>query len=161
MADRWPAMRGSVFSSPSRSSLSSFLGQWLDRKLGTSPVFLMLGVFVGAGAAFYGMYRKLMADQEAAEEARKKERRGSYSEQSDLDFHPGWATGAAGGSGRHPIVWAGAPNNRMGGWDTTSARGTAGLRMGCRPRFGPSVNAGAPDAGRECCSSPRWLNRFC
>jgi F0F1-type ATP synthase assembly protein I len=49
-----------------------FLGQWLDRKFGTSPVFLMLGVFVGGGAAFYGMYRKLMADQEAAEEARKK-----------------------------------------------------------------------------------------
>jgi ATP synthase protein I len=48
-----------------------FAGQWLDRRLGTSPVFLMLGVFVGAGAAFYSMYRKLMADQEA----RKKDKR--------------------------------------------------------------------------------------
>ncbi len=48
-----------------------FAGQWLDRRLGTSPIFLMLGVFVGAGAAFYSMYRKLMADQ-MAEEARKK-----------------------------------------------------------------------------------------
>jgi F0F1-type ATP synthase assembly protein I len=51
-----------------------FLGQWLDRKLGTSPVFLMLGVFVGAGAAFYGMYRKLMTDQKAAEEAKKRKK---------------------------------------------------------------------------------------
>ena len=49
-----------------------FLGQWLDRKCGTTPIFLMLGVFVGAGAAFYGMYHRLMADQKAAEEARKK-----------------------------------------------------------------------------------------
>jgi hypothetical protein len=45
-----------------------FGGQWLDRKLGTSPIFLMLGVFVGAGAAFYSMYRKLMADQRKDEE---------------------------------------------------------------------------------------------
>jgi F0F1-type ATP synthase assembly protein I len=43
-----------------------FVGQWLDRKLGTSPIFLMIGVFVGAGAAFYSMYRKLMADQRDA-----------------------------------------------------------------------------------------------
>lgn len=51
-----------------------FLGQWLDRKLGTDPLFLLLGVFVGAGGAFYSMYRKLMATQareEAANRARK------------------------------------------------------------------------------------------
>jgi F0F1-type ATP synthase assembly protein I len=40
-----------------------FAGQWLDRRLGTGPVFLILGVFVGAGGAFYSMYRKLMAAQ--------------------------------------------------------------------------------------------------
>jgi ATP synthase protein I len=45
-----------------------YVGQWLDRKFGTSPIFLMLGVFVGAGAAFYSMYRKLMADQNAEDE---------------------------------------------------------------------------------------------
>lgn len=37
-----------------------FVGQWLDRKLGTSPWLLMVGVFLGAGASFYSMYRKLM-----------------------------------------------------------------------------------------------------
>lgn len=37
-----------------------FAGQWLDRRLGTGPVFLILGVFLGAGGSFYSMYRKLM-----------------------------------------------------------------------------------------------------
>jgi ATP synthase protein I len=40
-----------------------FIGQWLDRRFGTDPVFLYLGVAVGAGGAFYSMYRSLMADQ--------------------------------------------------------------------------------------------------
>lgn len=51
-----------------------WIGQWVDRKVGTSGVFVLLGVFVGAGAAFYSMYRSLMADQrrEEAETARQK-----------------------------------------------------------------------------------------
>ncbi len=40
-----------------------FAGQWLDRRFGTGPVFLIVGVFLGAGASFYSMYRKLMAAQ--------------------------------------------------------------------------------------------------
>jgi ATP synthase protein I len=36
-------------------------GNWIDQRLGSSPLFLVLGVFVGAAAAFYSMYRKLMA----------------------------------------------------------------------------------------------------
>lgn len=40
-----------------------YAGQWLDRRLGTGPWFLIIGVFVGAGGAFYSMYRKLMASQ--------------------------------------------------------------------------------------------------
>lgn len=35
-------------------------GNWMDQKLGSSPLFLLLGVFLGAAAAFYSMYRKLM-----------------------------------------------------------------------------------------------------
>lgn len=51
-----------------------YLGQWLDRRFGTAPLFLYVGVFTGAGAAFYSMYRMLMADQrrEEAERAREK-----------------------------------------------------------------------------------------
>ncbi len=40
-----------------------FVGQWLDRRLGTSPVFVLVGVFVGAAGAFYSMYRKVTAAQ--------------------------------------------------------------------------------------------------
>lgn len=36
-----------------------FVGQWLDRRMGTAPVFLILGVFAGAAGGFYSMYRKL------------------------------------------------------------------------------------------------------
>lgn len=49
------------------------LGQWADRKLGTSPVFLLTGVFIGGGAAFYSMYRRITAAQKADDERRKKE----------------------------------------------------------------------------------------
>jgi len=51
-----------------------FLGQWIDRKLGTSPLFLIAGVFLGGGAAFYSMYRKLSAAQKADDERRKQNR---------------------------------------------------------------------------------------
>ncbi len=45
-----------------------YAGQWVDKKLGTSPAFLVVGVFVGAGAAFYSMYRTLMSAQRRDEE---------------------------------------------------------------------------------------------
>lgn len=37
-----------------------FLGRWLDERLGTEPWLLLLGVFVGAGAGFYSLYRQLV-----------------------------------------------------------------------------------------------------
>ena len=49
-----------------------YVGQWLDRRFGTDPLFLYLGVFTGAGAAFYSMYRSLVADLKREEE-RKRE----------------------------------------------------------------------------------------
>jgi F0F1-type ATP synthase assembly protein I len=51
-----------------------FLGQWLDKKFGTSPVFLFICVFVGAGASLYSMYRKLNAINKAEDQMRKKNR---------------------------------------------------------------------------------------
>jgi len=48
-----------------------YAGQWLDRKFGTEPLFLYVGVFTGAGAAFYSMYRNLMADQRREEKEKK------------------------------------------------------------------------------------------
>ena len=54
------------------------LGHWADKKFGTS-IFVYFGVFLGAGAAFYSMYRQLMANLERDEQA-KRARRGSASE---------------------------------------------------------------------------------
>lgn len=45
-----------------------YVGQWVDRRYGTKPWGLLVGVFVGAGAAFYSMYRRLMADLRREEE---------------------------------------------------------------------------------------------
>jgi len=51
-----------------------YAGQWLDKKLGSAPWLLFIGVFLGAGLSFYSMYRKLMAAQ-AREDAAQKARR--------------------------------------------------------------------------------------
>jgi ATP synthase protein I len=40
--------------------LSAWLGYWLDGRLGTTPWLTILMVFVGAGAAFYSIYRKVL-----------------------------------------------------------------------------------------------------
>ena len=50
------------------------LGQWADKKFGTAPVFLIAGVFIGGGAAFYSMYRRIAAAQRADDERRKREK---------------------------------------------------------------------------------------
>ena len=52
------------------------LGQWVDKKLGTSPAFLLIGVFIGGSAAFYNLYRKISAAQKADDEWRRQEREG-------------------------------------------------------------------------------------
>jgi ATP synthase protein I len=48
-----------------------YVGRWVDDRFGSEPWGLVVGVFVGAGASFYSMYRRLMADL-AREEARAK-----------------------------------------------------------------------------------------
>jgi F0F1-type ATP synthase assembly protein I len=35
-----------------------YLGQWLDSRFDTSPVFLLAGVFLGGGGTFYASYRR-------------------------------------------------------------------------------------------------------
>ena len=47
-----------------------FAGQWLDKRLGTNGLFTIAGVFVGGGAAFYNMYRKISAAQRRDDEER-------------------------------------------------------------------------------------------
>jgi len=48
-----------------------FGGQWVDRRFGTSPVFVLIGVLVGGGASFYSMYRRLVDAQKAHDERRR------------------------------------------------------------------------------------------
>jgi F0F1-type ATP synthase assembly protein I len=36
----------------------AFLGIWLDQRLGSSPLFVLIMVFGGAGLAFWSMVRK-------------------------------------------------------------------------------------------------------
>lgn len=48
-----------------------YAGQWLDNRLGTNGLFTIAGVFIGAGAAFYNMYRKISAAQKQDDEERR------------------------------------------------------------------------------------------
>jgi F0F1-type ATP synthase assembly protein I len=51
-----------------------YAGQWLDNRLGTNGMFTIAGVFIGAGAAFYNMYRKISAAQKQDDEERRGRR---------------------------------------------------------------------------------------
>ena len=37
--------------------LGALAGLWLDERLGTVPIFAMLGFFAGAGTGAYGIYK--------------------------------------------------------------------------------------------------------
>jgi F0F1-type ATP synthase assembly protein I len=43
-------------------------GWWLDGKVGTEPLFLILGAFVGAGAGFYSLYYHLVIEPRERDE---------------------------------------------------------------------------------------------
>jgi F0F1-type ATP synthase assembly protein I len=59
-----------------------WLGSWLDRRFGTSK-FVFLAVFLGAGAAFYSMYRQLMGNLERDEEAKRARKRAAAASSPD------------------------------------------------------------------------------
>jgi len=44
------------------TGLFLYLGLLLDRRLGTLPLFLILGAFVGAGAGFYHLYYHVVVE---------------------------------------------------------------------------------------------------
>lgn len=60
-----------------------YAGQWLDRRLDTEPWFMIIGVFTGAGASFYSMYRKLMAIQERDERIARERREAAARQAAD------------------------------------------------------------------------------
>ncbi|HEX5436034.1 MAG TPA: AtpZ/AtpI family protein [Gemmatimonadaceae bacterium] len=40
-----------------------YLGRWLDARMGTAPVLMIVGVFIGAAGGMYRLYRSLMTGQ--------------------------------------------------------------------------------------------------
>ena len=44
------------------------VGWYLDHKLGTAPILLLLGVFLGPPAAFYNLYRAVYGPSDGAED---------------------------------------------------------------------------------------------
>jgi ATP synthase protein I len=43
--------------------LGVFAGQWLDRRMGTAPWLVILGVVLGGAVGFYNLYRTLTTAQ--------------------------------------------------------------------------------------------------
>jgi len=43
-------------------------GWWLDGKVGTMPLFMILGSFVGAGAGFYSLYYHVVVEPRKRDE---------------------------------------------------------------------------------------------
>lgn len=39
-----------------------YAGNWLDRRFGTAPLFLLAGLFLGGGGSFWTAYRRLTGD---------------------------------------------------------------------------------------------------
>jgi F0F1-type ATP synthase assembly protein I len=54
----------------------TFGGLWLDRRLGTMPLFLLVGLFVGCVGGFYSIYRKATAAQKRDAAARDRAKGG-------------------------------------------------------------------------------------
>lgn len=48
-----------------------YVGQWVDKRVGTNGLFTIVGVFVGAGGAFYSIYRRISAAQQQDDDERR------------------------------------------------------------------------------------------
>ncbi len=66
----WAAGRYSGYGLTWALSTLLFLlgGWWLDGKVGTTPLFMILGAFVGAGAGFYSLYRHIVVEPQDRDE---------------------------------------------------------------------------------------------
>ena len=43
-------------------------GWWLDGKVGTTPLFMILGAFIGAGTGFYSLYYHVVVEPRERDE---------------------------------------------------------------------------------------------
>lgn len=53
--------------------LGFFIGRWLDMKLGTTPLFLLIGIFWGLGGSFYSLFLQVKKMQEEEEKKSKED----------------------------------------------------------------------------------------
>lgn len=44
------------------------VGAWVDSKLGTAPILMVIGAFVGGGAGFYNLYARMVLEPREREE---------------------------------------------------------------------------------------------
>lgn len=56
------------------TGLFLWAGWWLDNRLGTVPVFTVLGALVGAAAGFYSLYYHVVLEPRQQREREKRER---------------------------------------------------------------------------------------
>ena len=47
-------------------------GVWLDERTGTAPLFILLGLLLGVGVAFYGAYRMSIAYLTGQQDPKKR-----------------------------------------------------------------------------------------
>ena len=50
------------------------LGYWLDRKLGTLPLFMLLGLAIGFAGGTYSVYKDLFPSEKRARKRRKRKK---------------------------------------------------------------------------------------
>lgn len=55
-----------------------FIGQWIDQKLNTGNIFLVIFIILGIGAGFRNMYIMIMKDYKKEEEKERKRREEDY-----------------------------------------------------------------------------------
>lgn len=54
--------------------LGFFLGRWVDSKLNTTPIFLLIGIFWGFGGSFYSLYLQVKRLQEKQDKEDKSDK---------------------------------------------------------------------------------------
>ncbi|NLA05143.1 MAG: AtpZ/AtpI family protein [Firmicutes bacterium] len=55
--------------------LGVYGGLWLDRRLGSTPLFLLLGIFLGVGAGFYNLWSELSKLNELNKKGKLEEKK--------------------------------------------------------------------------------------
>lgn len=59
-----------------------FLGRWLDGKLGTTPLFLLIGIFWALAGSFYSLFLQVKKLQQSEEDREKESTKPGSSQES-------------------------------------------------------------------------------